>query len=144
MSFKNFFGAKYCFFWLLQSLSFFFSKRKVDSEIEKSMRLSQAINWKARTKKITKLEAYFRIVMIVRKAVKILKDRTKYRPLKSFYDKEKELLDDPSFFKSKSKRNEFFFIRNKVFRVFKKKMKGLYRRYLIKTLKTSSKNKIFK
>ena len=82
--------------------------------------------------------------MMVKKAIKILKDRTKYRPLRNFYEKEKEILDDPSYFITKNKRNRFSFIRIKLIRVFKTKIKTFMRNLCGDQLKIISIIKLIK
>ena len=112
------------FSWLLRSFEFCFSKSKAGNQMHKS----QYSTSKKSTKNASKLEIFIRMLMIVKKAIITLKDRTKYRPLRNFYEKEKEILDDPSYFIAKNKKKRFSFIRIKLIRVFKRKIKSFIRK----------------
>ena len=123
------------FSWLLRSFEFFFSKLKGGNKIHKSLSstTSQILNTNA-----SKLEIFIKTLMMVKTAIKKLKDRTKYRPLRNFEEKEKEILDDPSYFKAKNKRNRFSFIKIKFIRVFKRKIKSFIRKLFGDQLKIIS------
>ena len=125
---------------LIRPFEFFFSKSKEGNQIPKSKYSTS----KKFDKNARKLEIFIKILMMVKKAIQTLKDRTKYRPLRNFYEKEKEILDDPSYFIAKNKRNRFSFIRIKLIRVFKAKIKSFIRKLFGDQLKIISIIKLIK
>lgn len=127
------------FSWLLHLFLSLFTKNKQNS-FQKTKKVSSLKISTKNTENITKIETFLRLLMIIRRAVRNFRERTKYRPLKNFDEKEKAIFDDQSYFKKKIKKFRFSFIRNRSFRVFKRKIKVFFRTHFGATLKNLSTN----
>ena len=69
-----------------------------------------------------------KLIMLVQRAVKNLRNRTTYRQLK-LCSKEFEILNDESYFRTQVKKHGLVIIQNKTFRIIKRKFKKFIRLY---------------
>ena len=75
-----------------------------------------------------KLIKTMKLIMLVQRAVRNLRNRTTYRKLK-LCNKEFDILNDESYFRNQVKKHGFVIIQNKTFRIIKRKFKKFIRLY---------------
>ena len=64
----------------------------------------------------TKFAKFIKLLILTQRAIKTMRNRTKFRPLKNVRERVLEVLDDQSYFRNKSQNRVFSFIKNKAFR----------------------------
>ena len=64
----------------------------------------------------TKFVKFIKLLILTQRAIKTMRNRTKFRTLKSVRERVLEVLDDQSYFRNKSQHRVFSFIKNKAFR----------------------------
>lgn len=76
-----------------------------------------------------KLVKFIRLLILIQRAIKNMRNRTKFRSLKDMNERYLEIIDDQSHFMRKTPKNSFsFFIRNKTLRIFFVKLRRFIRR----------------
>lgn len=64
----------------------------------------------------TKFVKFIKLLILTQRAIKTMRNRTKFRTLKSVRERVLEVLDDQSYFRNKTQHHVFSFIKHKAFR----------------------------
>ena len=76
----------------------------------------------------SKFVKFTKVLNLTQRAIKTLRNRTKFRTLKNVNEKFFEIIDDESYFMIKTLKRSFTMIRSKVFRGFISKLRRFFRR----------------
>ena len=123
-----FYKTKQLFSWFFRKILFFWRFSQIRTRPRNSFSESKIFPKEVQTP--LKFIKTIKLILLVQKAVRNLRNRTTYRNLK-LCNTEFEILNDESYFRKQVKKHRLVIIRNKTFRIIKRKFKKIIRRYCV-------------
>ena len=121
-----FYQIRHQFSWFFRNIIFFWRFSQIQTRPSNSFSESKIFPIEVQTP--LKLIKTIKLIMLVQKAVRNLRNRTTYRNLK-LCNTEFEILNDESYFRNQVKKHGLVIISSKTFRTIKRKFKQIIRRY---------------
>ena len=121
-----FYQIRHQFSWFFRKIIFFWRFSQFQTRPTNSLSESKIFPKEVQTP-LTFIKT-IKLIMLVQKAVRNLRNRTTYRKLK-LCNKEFEILNDESYFRNQVKKHRLVIIRSKTFRKIKRKFKNFIRLY---------------
>lgn len=112
--------------WFFRNILFFWRFSQIQTRPRNSFSESKIFPKEVQTP--LKFIKTIKLIMLVQRAVRNLRNRTTYRRLK-LCNKEFEILNDESYFRNQIKKHGLVIIRSKTFRIIKRKFKKFIRLY---------------